>query len=351
MIISSLPQDNSQSISDEQIINNLSVSTDESTLQNDGLSKLLRGIVLRWKVNQSIKDDEAQQILTSVKIVDLQHSESVIVNHNANTEHFAASINKLPVALLILEDLRSGKLSMGQTLTWVDSDLRAGGGIYDIPSEVREATVQDILFDMLNRSGNTAVRILVNYGLGGATAVNERWAQKPELSHTYLMPLDESRFYLGNSTSSDALWTMERLVIDNQDTYGQFVKDALVNNIYTDIGTRSQLAGNDYIVLANKLGLLNDPDGNNRHDVGIIYNTRNHKIYGYSFMTTSPQSNEAATPQAEQSIKDMGRYTLRYAGDKANERKNNAKRDGDEQTQKLLQSESENAQTEEKMLY
>ena len=284
---------------------------------DSSLDPILRGIQYKWRINQIIGQDEAQQIVTGVKIVDLTSSE-VLVNHNTDTEQFAASINKLPVALLVLQDLRAGKLSMNQLMTWVPSDRRDGGGIYDVPGAPTQATLSDVLFDMLNRSGNTAVRVLVNYGLGGAAAVNARWAQIPQLSHTYLMPLDASRFYLGNSTPHDALWTLGQDV-SVQDTFGKFVTHALATNIYTDIGTRSQLAGNDYIVLVNKLGLLNDPSGDNRHDVGIIYNTKTHKSYGYAYMTTSPESNTAATPQAEQSLKDMGLATLRYAGDKPKE--------------------------------
>lgn len=294
-----------------------SLATNESSLHSEQLSWLLRGLVFRWKINQSITQNENQQILTGVKVMDMQAHPQTLVNHNANTEHFAASINKLPVALLVLQDLRAGKLNLDQTMTWVASDRRDGGGVYDVPGSTTSATLREVLFDMLNRSGNTAVRILVNYGLDGAAAVNERWAQVPELSHTYLMPLDgdPSRFYLGNTTPHDSLWTLQRL-LRNQDSYGAFIKNALATNIYTDTGARSQLAGNDYIVLVNKLGLLNDPDGNNRHDVGVIYNTKTHRSYGYALMATSPQANEAATPQAEQSLKDMGRYTLRYGGDK-----------------------------------
>ena len=76
------------------------------------------------------------------------------------------------------------------------------------------------------------------------------------------------------------------------------------------------MAGNDWITLVNKVGILNDPTGDNRHDVGIIYNQKTHKSYGYSYMTTAPEENPDATPQAEQSLKDMGRYLLRFAGDK-----------------------------------
>lgn len=109
---------------------------------------------------------------------------------------------------------------------------------------------------------------------------------------------------------------MERLLKKN-DSYGQFMQQALVTNIYTDIGVRSQLAGNDYIVLANKIGLLDDSDGYNRHDVGLIYNTRTHKTYGYSFLTTTPEAvSDASVPQAEHSLRKMGRAVLRFAGDR-----------------------------------
>jgi hypothetical protein len=156
---------------------------------------------------------------------------------------------------------------------------------------------------------------LVNQGLGGAAAVNNRWAQIPQLSNTRLQPLDANRFFLGNSTPRDSLWTMTELM-KTHDQYATFLKNALKSNIFTDMGVRSQLAGNDYIVLVNKVGILDDVDGNNRHDVGIVYNTRTHKSYGYSFMTTSPFDDPAATPRADQSLKDMGRYLLRFSGDK-----------------------------------
>jgi beta-lactamase class A len=289
-------------------------SIDESVLSRSDAGDYLKGLVLRYRIEQAIKQNDTQQVITGVDITDLQTNQ-VLASHNTDTEHFAASINKLPVSLLVLQDLRAGSLSMNQTMTWLPSDVRAGNGIYDQPGAPLQAPLRDVIFDLLNRSGNTAVRILVNGALGGAAAVNARWANVPQLSHTYLQPLDGNRFYLGNSTPHDSLWAMGKLMA-NQDQYAGFMKNAMQTNIYNDISVRSQLAGNDYIVLVNKVGLLDDVDGNNRHDVGIIYNTRNHKAYGYSMMTTSPFTSTTATLRAEQSLKDMGRYTLRYAGDK-----------------------------------
>lgn len=205
-----------------------------------------------------------------------------------------------------------------QVLTWQKSDVRAGNGAYDSSDGngvALQGTVKDLLFDMLNPSGNTAVRVLVNQGMGGAATVNTRFVNELHLQHTYLQPLDSNRFYLGNSTARDSLNSLQKLLSVN-DQYGQFVKHALATNIYTDYGVRSQLLGNDYIVLANKVGILDDSDGNNRHDVGIIYNTRTHKSYGYAFLNTAQgASYNATTAQAGISLADMGSDLLGLAGD------------------------------------
>ncbi|MEK7153504.1 MAG: serine hydrolase, partial [Patescibacteria group bacterium] len=231
--------------------------------------QLVKEIFLRHLIDGSVKENERQNIVTGVSLVDLA-SHRTLVNHNQDTEQFAASINKLPVGLLLLEDLRSGTLSPGQTLTWTADDRRDGFGEFDQPGSPLSAPLEDVLYDMLHSSGNTAVRILVNKGLGGASPVNHRLAANPELSQTTLQPLHASRFFLGNSTPRDSLWTIDQLM-KRQDRYARFMKDAMADNIFEEFGVRSQLADDDYILLVNKVGILDDTEGNNRHDVGILY--------------------------------------------------------------------------------
>ncbi len=170
---------------------------------------------------------------------------------------------------------------------------------------------------MLNYSGNTAVRALVNYKLQGPQAVNSRLDAIPQIPTTRLQVLTPTSFYLGNSTSAESVWIIQALLGEPRDQYHDFVKDALQTNIFSYYGVRSQLEGNDYVTLANKVGILDDVDGNNRHDVGIIYNTKTKQSFGYSFMTTTANTNTAGTAQAEHSLDLLGRETLRYAGDKA----------------------------------
>lgn len=277
---------------------------------------VVKEIYLRHLVNGTIKQNEKQQITTGVNIIDLNDGRT-IVSHNENKEQFAASINKLPVALLLLEDLRAGKIDLNQTVSWTDDDRRGGFGELDKADAPLQASLHDVIYDMLHSSGNTAVRVAVNNVLGGPQAVNDRWATKPQLAHTRLQLLDPTHFYLGNSTPHDSLWTVQKLM-KHSDVYSQLMKDAMHDNIFTDFGVRSQLPDDDFVVLVNKIGLLDDAEGNNRHDVGIIYNIKTHKSYGYSFMTTAPYdaSDVSATVQADQSLKDMGGALLKFAGSK-----------------------------------
>lgn len=312
----------------------------EDSLQQEGLQQAVKEIVLRRLIDGSIKDNEDLSVLTGVRIMDMR-TDRVLIDHNQNTEHFAASVNKLPVALLALQDIRARRLNLDQTMTWLSSDVRGGYGDYDQPGAPTSATLREVIYDMLNKSGNTAVRVVVNYALGGASAVNGRWQQYPQLSHTYLQPLDASRFYLGYTTPHDSLWVMEQLTSRN-DRPARFMQDAMATNIFEDYGVRSQLSGDQWILLINKVGILDDVDGNNRHDVGIIQNNKTHHSYGFSIMTTSPYTSAEATPQAEQSLKDMGRYLLRYAGER---------RGNNQPPAKLFSAEDSRRHIERKVLY
>lgn len=293
------------------------ISTQQVTsvdqLEDAKLSQVVREAVLRTLLQSAINQNSAETIATGVTVIEMG-SNRMIFGHNQDTSHFAASINKIPIALLILEDLRASKLSLSQTVQWQESDRRGGFGDFDQPSAPLQATVRDVLYDLLNKSGNTVVRVSVNNLLGGPEAVNARFATKPQLSNTSLTVLGPSSFYLGDSTPRDAIWAMSTL-LKTQDRPGKFMKNALATNIFADFGVRSQLQDSN-ILLVNKIGLLDDPEGNNRHDVGIIYNKHTRKSYGYSFFTTSPFESSTATTRADESLKDMGSYVLRYADGK-----------------------------------
>lgn len=289
---------------------------DESALYRGDISDGIHTSILKYRIMKVVEENQRQGVHTSVNIYDVRQARSIL-NYNQTNVHFAASVNKIPIAWQVLQDLRDNKIKMSDKVTWQPSDVRGGYGEFDQAGAPIEATVESLLYDMLNRSGNTAVRVLVNYKLGGAQAVNIRLAQYPQLKQTRLQPLEGegNRFYVGNTTSKEAMWVFDRL-LSKPDKYEGFIRNALRSNIFDDFGVRTQLEGNGYIVLANKVGILDDVDGNNRHDVGIIYNTQTRKTYGYSFLTTTPYDNSQGTVRAQDSLKHMGHDVLRYSGDK-----------------------------------
>lgn len=290
------------------------VIQDAKFLERGNLAEHLKIQALRFIVQKNVSKNEQQGILTGVHLVDL-NKDKTLYGHNLDTEHFAASVNKLPVTMLLQEELRAGTVSLDDVVELPPADQRIGGaGRFDAGDDTPEATIGEILEDMLKQSGNTAVRVLVTQ-LGGPELVNDRLEQDPNLAHTYLIELGEGRFWLGNTTPRESMYVMEK-VVTGEDEYASFVKTALENNVFSDYGVKSQRGDSDYIVLANKMGQLDDPDGNNRHDVGIIYNTRTGEKYGFSIMTTSPYEQPELRFRGEESIENIGYTMLRFAGDR-----------------------------------
>ncbi len=286
-------------------INTTTVVTSSS--QTNSLTSVAAS-TLSADVQNVINQNVSQGIATSVLITDATTG-AVVIDYNTGTEHFAASVNKVPIAQSVVDKLRAGGISLNTKITWQRTDRRAGAGIYDKSGAKTSATVQELLKDMLNRSGNTAARVLVNYVLGGPTATNLIWKNTYNLQNTYLIVVSEAdkTFYFGNTTAKESMSMMLKLT-SIQDTYGQLVTNYMQTNTWTQMGVRSQLGGRADLVLVNKIGSLDDTDGNNRHDVGILTNTTTGKKYNYSMLTTSHTS--SSTTQADNSLKQIGSYLI-----------------------------------------
>lgn len=274
----------------------------------------IKRLLLAGALHKTVNANENQNITTSVTAYDLTDNKFIYAK-NVDTEHYAASTQKIPIVTLVLQDLRAGKLTMDTQLNWAATDQRAGAGVYDAPGAPTTATVRDVIFDMLNRSGNTAIRVLVNKTLGGAAATNERLATYPQLKVTRLQPVDADRFLVGYTTARESAFVFKEFYKHN-DIYTAFAKEALANNIFNDYGPRSQVQNPDKITVIDKQGMLNDPEGNNRHDIGVIKNKKTGHEITYTLFTTSPGDSEALIPPAEESLQTMGRAMLIYNGDK-----------------------------------
>lgn len=141
------------------------LKADLRSLDDNTISDYFKGIRLRHYIETIIAKNESLGVVTGVSIVDLQSQRS-LVSHNLDTEQFAASVNKVPVAALILKDLRAGRLTLDQQLAWAEEDVRGGAGVYDQPGAPRQASAKDLLFDMLNPSGNNCCPCFCKSGHG-----------------------------------------------------------------------------------------------------------------------------------------------------------------------------------------
>lgn len=297
-------------------VNNLPDTTQPSAYYQDAPWSVKR-LILQTQLLRQTLINQRDGIDTSVIVYDLTDKKQVY-SHNTNYVHWAASESKLFVASLLLSDLRAGKTTLDTVVHWTAEDRRAGAGIYDSNTSPLQATVRDVLFDMLNRSGNTAVRIIVNETLGGAEAVNQRYKNEyPNLKVTKLEPVaGTNRFLLGYTTASEVNFILDK-IYSHTDNYAGFVKHALATNIFDDYGPRSQVKDKENITVIDKMGQLNDPEGNNRHDVGVIENARNGHKLRYVLMTTNyEQPAGAITDKATLSLQAFGRDMLRFEGDK-----------------------------------
>lgn len=295
------------------ISHNVNTTTDKSSSPQE--VRLFENRV-QQEAKAIIAANENQQILTDVIIDQETYLPRKLVNHNIDAEHFAASVNKVPVSVLVLEKLRNRAISLDTVLTWDPSDVRGGAGVFDQPGAPTSGTVRDVLKDMLHYSGNTSVRVAVNQILGGAPAVNTTWKQRYGLEHTYLMPLEGEgqRFYLGNTNARESMKMLKKLTV-GIDRYSQLVRDYMSTNIWDQMGVRSVIGDTGKMLVINKIGYLDDPDGNNRHDVGIVINKHTGKSFSYAFLETAPAASSTATPQADSALQQLGVTVLKAAGD------------------------------------
>lgn len=292
-------------------------ASDERQLLRDDISNTSKLRALQFQLAKSVIRNAHKSVRTSILMRNI-NEQTTVANYQEDHKHFAAAINKLAVSYVYMLELQDNKVGFEDMIPLPPADQRLSGpGKYDKDGSAAGATqakLSDVLWDMLNRSGNTAVKALVT-DFGGPAAFNDRLAQIPEVPNTRLVPVDGTRFYLGDTTARESLFFLEQISVTGSN-YADFLRSAMASNIFTEFGVRSQLGDEEKIQLINKTGALNDPAGNNRHDVGVIKNRRTGKMISYSMLTTSANDNEDATNRAEESLQEMGRNLLRYNGDK-----------------------------------
>ncbi len=275
-------------------------------------------VVLHERISATLGQNE-QDTATSVSVWHAP-SDTLLVAHEPDRIHSAASINKLPIVLV----LRDAGADLDNKLNWSTADIHPGQGPYDwlgddsrdhIPPQ--QATIGALAASTLRDSSNTAPRVLVNTVLGGAETVNHHFITDHEVVHTQLQSQADGRFFMGNTTSREALHLVKSLLAESPDTaLDELIRTALASNIFITEGVRSQLVYRDKRVLTSKLGLLEateEDELHRYHDVGGIWtppgkDQPNELLLCYAILTTGPN-----LQTARQAVKTMGQAMLHFA--------------------------------------
>src|SRR6188768_3552400 len=112
------------------VTTNTSEQNQESGGYHETASWYAKRLVLRLQLAQQVQRNEKSKIDTSVIAYDLTDNKQVY-SHNVNYEHYAASVSKLFITSLLLDDLKTGKTTLSTTVKWDASDRRDGAGVYD----------------------------------------------------------------------------------------------------------------------------------------------------------------------------------------------------------------------------
>ena len=221
-----------------------------------------------------------------------------VMAHRDREPMFAASLNKLAIA-----HMAASRLDLQACVPLPPRDQRmAGAGAYDLEqahAEVADARVDSLLEDMLQPSGNSAMKALVE-ALGGPTSLNDylqttSFAQR-SLQQTYVYELmDEGKFYAGFTTPREVSY-MLRDLRDKATADPAYAKVwELAKGHRGNLATLRASASQRGIQIAGKSGQLNGfqlEEGDSphflRHEAAVF--ERGEQAMVVAVMTTAPES-------------------------------------------------------------
>lgn len=197
---------------------------------------------------------------------------TTLVDDDADRVTHGYSVQKLAVAVAVLDKVDRGELSLGRKLDLRPDLVLSGSGIYHLHTVWGdEITIANVLTAMLLMSDNTAVRMCGR--VAPATEINEILAAKGFV-HTRVEPDDDPhRFFLGTTTpreTHDLLWRLVGRTLLSSAS-GDFMLDVMrwVDG-YHD-GVRRVMSSAERGRVATKHGADFDESGAARHEVGVMF--------------------------------------------------------------------------------
>ncbi|THV23445.1 serine hydrolase [Glycomyces paridis] len=232
------------------------------------------------------------------------------VDRSSKTVKPAASMNKLGIAIAVLDKVDRGELSLEDRVTLTSDIILTGSGFYFHQTKYGdELTVANILVAMLLVSDNTSVRLCglvcppaeINETLAAKGFVNTRVIPNPD---------NPSRMWLGDTTAKETNDMFRGLV------NGKFLSASstrFLTNVLRGLsgyhdGFRHDMSSAERARVAVKYGA----DDANRNESGVIYNASGVPVVVYALMAqlSSDQGNYGATHPVVKAHAALGRQIL-----------------------------------------
>lgn len=235
-------------------------------------------LILNWNPLQDFINNyiTSQKLNVSVYVLNMRDGASFGIGENEGFE--PASLNKLPIAMVILRKVEGGKLSLDTKLPIYDRDRDSKSGtLYKEP--VNELSVKELLHRMLSESDNTAAMVFAEqispYDLQRLSAYLDYYDK--ESDYAYNAPLTPRS--VSNIFSSLYLSTVLK------PEHSEMILSFLINTSF-DIKKYANLP--DDVIVAHKYGA----GENSFNDCGIMY-IEDSRIF-YCIANNEPNQEKAA---------------------------------------------------------
>ncbi|KXK60716.1 hypothetical protein AWW66_17345 [Micromonospora rosaria] len=227
------------------------------------------------------------------------------------------SVQKLAVAVAVLDAIDRGQLRLDQRLDLTADIILGGSGLYHLQTVWGdEVTVANFLTAMLLVSDNTAVRMCGR--VVPALEINEILAAKG-FTHTRVEPVaNPYRFFLGVTTpreTHDLLWRLANGTLLSVGSTTFLLGVLRWINGYHD-GIRRDMSSAERSRVATKYGADYDERGAARHEVGIVFDQTGAPALTYAFFadTLGDRDNYGGTHPAVRAHAHLGRVLFDTVG-------------------------------------
>ncbi|MFI7436337.1 serine hydrolase [Micromonospora haikouensis] len=223
-----------------------------------------------------------------IAMVDGSGALATVVADDADRVTHGYSVQKLAVAVAVMDKIDRGQLQLDQRLDLTADIILGGSGIYFLQTVWGDqVTVANFLTAMLLVSDNTAVRMCGR--VVPALEINDILAAKG-FTHTRVEPVaNPNRFYLGVTTpreTHDLLWRLANKTILTPRSADFLLGILRWINGYHD-GIRHTMSSAERSRVATKYGADYDDLGAARHEAGIMFDAAGAPTLTYALFADS----------------------------------------------------------------